>query len=68
MPNTTGCSANCSAGRTAPGTENPGLSHLRVGGKPLPEFSQLTHRVPMLSLGNAFSDMQADDFTCATPS
>ena len=36
---------------------------LRVGGAPLPEFSQLTHRVPMLSLGNAFSDMQADDFS-----
>ncbi|RMD02244.1 NAD-dependent DNA ligase LigA [Aquitalea palustris] len=35
---------------------------LRVGGMPLPEFSQITHSVPMLSLGNAFSDMQQDDF------
>ncbi|RQO70906.1 DNA ligase (NAD(+)) LigA [Aquitalea sp. FJL05] len=35
---------------------------LRVGGTPLPEFSQITHSVPMLSLGNAFSDMQRDDF------
>jgi len=30
----------------------------RVGGEPLPEFSQVEHRVPMLSLDNAFS---ADD-------
>lgn len=29
---------------------------LRVGGKPLPEFSQITHKVPMLSLNNAFED------------
>lgn len=35
---------------------------LRVGGMPLPEFSQITHSLPMLSLGNAFSDMQQDDF------
>jgi len=26
----------------------------RVGGEPLPEFSDVRHRVPMLSLGNAF--------------
>lgn len=46
-----------------PELKTPDSPTLRVGGKPLPEFSQLTHRVPMLSLGNAFSDMQADDFT-----
>ncbi len=34
----------------------------RVGAAPLPEFSQVTHEVPMLSLGNAFSDMQATGF------
>jgi DNA ligase (NAD+) len=35
----------------------------RVGGEPLPEFDSIEHSVPMLSLGNAFSDeeMQAFD-------
>ncbi len=28
----------------------------RIGGKPLPQFAQVTHSVPMLSLGNGFSD------------
>ncbi len=28
----------------------------RVGAKPLDAFSEVTHRLPMLSLGNAFSD------------
>ena len=28
----------------------------RVGGRPLPEFRQVTHRTPMLSLNNAFSE------------
>ncbi|MDR3413035.1 MAG: NAD-dependent DNA ligase LigA [Formivibrio sp.] len=28
----------------------------RVGGKPLPEFSPVIHKVPMLSLNNAFED------------
>ena len=28
----------------------------RVGGAPLPEFTQVTHKVPMLSLGNAFEE------------
>ncbi|MBB5189931.1 DNA ligase (NAD+) [Silvimonas terrae] len=32
----------------------------RVGGAPLPEFASVTHRVPMLSLNNAFED---DDIT-----
>ena len=34
----------------------------RVGGKPLDEFAQVTHRVPMLSLGNAFSDEDVINF------
>ena len=29
---------------------------MRVGGAPLPEFSQVSHAVPMLSLNNGFSD------------
>lgn len=34
----------------------------RVGGAPLPAFDSVTHTVPMLSLSNAFSDMQLADF------
>lgn len=34
----------------------PDSPTLRVGGKPLPEFVQVTHKVPMLSLNNAFED------------
>ena len=34
----------------------------RVGGAPLPAFDSVTHAVPMLSLSNAFSDMQLEDF------
>lgn len=28
----------------------------RVGGQPLPEFNQVTHEMPMLSLDNAFNE------------
>jgi DNA ligase (NAD+) len=34
----------------------PDSPTLRVGGTPLPEFSQVQHAVPMLSLNNAFED------------
>ncbi|CAI2311932.1 NAD-dependent DNA ligase LigA [Vibrio parahaemolyticus] len=34
----------------------------RVGDKPLSEFSQVTHEVPMLSLDNAFDDSELDSF------
>ena len=34
----------------------------RVGSKPLAAFASVTHRVPMLSLGNAFSDDDIDNF------
>jgi DNA ligase (NAD+) len=34
----------------------------RVGGAPLPQFEQLTHRIPMLSLNNAFSEDEVTAF------
>ncbi|MEM6513310.1 MAG: NAD-dependent DNA ligase LigA [Pseudomonadota bacterium] len=34
----------------------------RVGAEPLESFGSVTHRVPMLSLGNAFSDDELYDF------
>jgi DNA ligase (NAD+) len=34
----------------------------RVGAAPIPEFKQVTHAVPMLSLNNGFSDDDIDNF------
>jgi DNA ligase (NAD+) len=34
----------------------------RVGGKPLKAFGQITHRVPMLSLDNTYSEDEVTDF------
>lgn len=34
----------------------------RVGATPLDSFSEVKHEVPMLSLGNAFSEQDIDDF------
>src|SRR5450631_355399 len=34
----------------------------RVGGKPLKAFAQITHRVPMLSLDNTYSEEEVTDF------
>ncbi len=34
----------------------------RVGGKPLEAFAQVTHRVPMLSLDNTYSETEIADF------
>ncbi len=34
----------------------------RVGAAPLKEFSQITHRTPMLSLSNAFEEAEVDAF------
>lgn len=34
----------------------------RVGAPPLPQFEQVTHAVPMLSLGNAFSQEELNEF------
>jgi DNA ligase (NAD+) len=35
---------------------------LRVGAPPIPEFSQVTHALPMLSLNNGFSDDDVEQF------
>ncbi|NDV11951.1 NAD-dependent DNA ligase LigA [Crenobacter caeni] len=40
----------------------PDSPTLRVGGAPLAAFEQVEHKVPMLSLSNLFSDMDAADF------
>ncbi|MGL5641740.1 MAG: NAD-dependent DNA ligase LigA, partial [Paraclostridium sp.] len=47
--------------------ENPELKRIdspsvRVGGKPLDKFNQVTHKVPMLSLSNAYSSQDLKDF------
>jgi DNA ligase (NAD+) len=47
--------------------ENPELKRkdspsVRVGGKPLDKFNQVTHKIPMLSLSNAYSDKDLKDF------
>jgi DNA ligase (NAD+) len=34
----------------------------RVGGQPLKAFGQITHRVPMLSLDNTYSEEEVEDF------
>ncbi|MEH6433946.1 NAD-dependent DNA ligase LigA [Massilia sp. DD77] len=34
----------------------------RVGAAPIPEFKQVTHALPMLSLNNGFSDEDVDNF------
>ena len=34
----------------------------RVGAEPLKAFAEVQHEVPMLSLANAFSDSEVDDF------
>lgn len=48
-------------------TEHPELitgdsPTLRVGGEALTGFEQVTHAIPMLSLGNVFSDEELNDF------
>jgi DNA ligase (NAD+) len=42
--------------RDHPELADPESPTQRVGGSPLPEFRQVTHRTPMLSLNNAFSE------------
>ena len=47
--------------------ENPNLKRIdspsnRVGGKPLDKFEQIVHKIPMLSLSNAYSAEDLKDF------
>ncbi len=47
--------------------ENPQLKRVdsptnRVGGKPLEKFNQIVHKIPMLSLSNAYSASDLNDF------
>lgn len=46
--------------REHPALQTPDSPTLRVGGQPLAQFDSVTHAVPMLSLNNAFSDMDAE--------
>lgn len=45
-----------------PELASPDSPTMRVGGAPLPEFGQVAHEVPMLSLGNAFDEEDAVAF------
>jgi DNA ligase (NAD+) len=48
--------------KTYPALLTPDSPTQRVGGKPASGFSQVTHRVPMLSLNNAFADEEVAAF------
>ena len=48
--------------KTHPQLITPDSPTQRVGAAPLAGFSQVSHTVPMLSLGNAFSDDELRDF------
>ncbi len=48
--------------RQHPGLVTPDSPTQRVGTKPLEAFSEVKHRVPMLSLENGFSDKDITDF------
>ena len=45
-----------------PGLLTPDSPTQRVGAAPSPQFAQVTHRVPMLSLGNAFEETEIETF------
>ncbi len=45
-----------------PELQSPDSPTQRVGGAPLPEFSQVQHDVPMLSINNGFSDEDIVNF------
>ncbi len=45
-----------------PGLQTPDSPTQRVGGAPSESFSKVRHRSPMLSLGNAFSPEEVNDF------
>lgn len=48
--------------REYPSLATPDSPTQRVGGPPASEFDPVTHRLAMLSLGNAFSDEEVDAF------
>ncbi|MCR4400884.1 MAG: NAD-dependent DNA ligase LigA, partial [Syntrophomonadaceae bacterium] len=48
--------------RQHPELVTPDSPTRRVGGEPLPGFRQVRHRVPLLSLDNAFSEAEIRDF------
>lgn len=45
-----------------PELKKPNSPSERVGGEPLPYFTKVEHEVPMLSLGNAFSEQDLREF------
>jgi DNA ligase (NAD+) len=45
-----------------PELKRPNSPTDRVGGEPLPFFTKVVHDIPMLSLGNAFSEQDLRDF------
>jgi DNA ligase (NAD+) len=45
-----------------PEAVSPDTPTSRVGAAPIPEFKQVTHAVPMLSLNNGFQDEDVDNF------
>ncbi|SFU62770.1 NAD-dependent DNA ligase LigA [Pseudoduganella namucuonensis] len=45
-----------------PELQNPDSPTFRVGAAPLPQFAQVTHTVPMLSLNNGFSEEDVENF------
>jgi DNA ligase (NAD+) len=45
-----------------PEAVSPDTPTSRVGAAPIPEFRQVTHAVPMLSLNNGFQDEDVDNF------
>lgn len=48
--------------RRFPNLAAPDSPTQRVGGEPLKAFAQITHRVPMLSLDNTYSEEEVQDF------
>jgi DNA ligase (NAD+) len=48
--------------RDYPALATPDSPTQRVGAEPVSAFETVTHRVPMLSLGNAFTDEEAEGF------
>ncbi len=60
---TTRCSASCRRSRKRiPELRTDDSPTQRVGAAPLPEFAEVRHRTPMLSLGNAFEEEEVRAF------